>query len=71
MLVPDPADHEPKIFDLGFTTKGGAGGAGIGLSLSRRIVEEHGGTIGVSSKLGRGSTFTVRLPLAEPPRGKS
>jgi two-component system NtrC family sensor kinase len=60
----------PRIFDLGFTTKGGAGGAGIGLALTRRIVEEHDGTIAVRSAPGQGSTFTVRLPLKSPPRGK-
>jgi signal transduction histidine kinase len=66
-----PAEHLSKVFDLGFTTKGGAGGAGIGLALTRRIVEEHDGTIRVRSKVGQGSTFTVRLPLKSPPCGKS
>jgi signal transduction histidine kinase len=52
-----------KVFDLGFTTKGGAGGAGIGLALTRRIIREHGGSIDVRSESGKGTTFTVRLPL--------
>jgi signal transduction histidine kinase len=43
---------------------GGIAGAGIGLATVRDIVEQHGGTIGVESREGEGSTFTVRLPLA-------
>lgn len=38
------------------------GGAGLGLSIAKWIVETHGGTIGVASKLGEGATFTVKLP---------
>ena len=52
-----------KVFDLGFTTKSGAGGAGIGLALTLRIVREHDGTIDVDSTPGEGTTFTVRLPV--------
>ena len=39
-------------------------GTGLGLSVSQRIVEEHGGSIEVQSKLGEGSTFTIKLPTA-------
>jgi signal transduction histidine kinase len=54
-------EHLPHIFRPFYTTKGN--GTGLGLSLARRIVEEHGGRIEVSSTLGHGSTFTVFLPL--------
>ncbi len=59
-----PRDDLPKIFDLGFTTRGQRGGTGIGLALSQRIVQEHGGTIEVTSEPGRGSAFAVRIPLS-------
>jgi adenylate cyclase len=42
------------------------GGTGLGLALSRRFCHLMGATISVESELGRGSTFTVRLPVAEP-----
>lgn len=42
------------------------GGTGLGLSIVRHVAENHGGSVRVHSQLGRGSTFTVRLPLAEP-----
>jgi signal transduction histidine kinase len=43
----------------------GISGSGVGLYVSRKIVEVHGGSIAVQSKEGEGSTFTVTLPLAE------
>jgi signal transduction histidine kinase len=58
-----PADDHSRIFDLGFTTRGGRGGTGIGLALSRRIVQEHRGSIEVASEPGKGSTFVVRIPV--------
>ncbi len=56
-----PPENLSNIFRPFFTTKGN--GTGLGLSLARRIVEEHGGRIEVSSEVGRGSEFSVILPF--------
>jgi PAS domain S-box-containing protein len=60
-----PAADLERIFDLFFTTK--STGSGFGLAICRRIVEDHGGTIGVESVERAGSTFTVALPLKSVP----
>ncbi|HEY0095623.1 MAG TPA: GAF domain-containing sensor histidine kinase, partial [Archangium sp.] len=65
---PIPADLLPTLFEP-FRRGKGAGGAlgsvGLGLFISRRLVEAHEGTIEVTSTEGEGTTFTVRLPLVE------
>ena len=55
-----------KVFDLLYTTK--EGGSGLGLWLSRRIIQEHHGKIDVQSEPGKGTTFTIRLPANDPSR---
>jgi CheY-like chemotaxis protein len=54
-----------RIFEPFFTTKGSLG-TGLGLFVSYGIVERHGGHVAVESERGRGTTFTVELPAAEP-----
>jgi signal transduction histidine kinase len=56
-----PAEHVPNIFRPFYTTKGN--GTGLGLSLARRIVEGHHGRIDVVSEVGKGTEFTVILPI--------
>jgi len=52
-----------KIFNYGFTTKPPGKGSGLGLYMCKYIIELHGGTIMVTSKLGEGTTFTLTLPI--------
>jgi signal transduction histidine kinase len=64
------AEHLPRVFDRFFRVDESrsreSGGAGLGLSICRSVVEAHGGTIGATSQLGVGTTFTVRLPVGGP-----
>jgi PAS domain S-box-containing protein len=59
-----PSHVLPHIFDPFFTTKGTGEGTGLGLSVSLGLVERHGGQILVDSEVGKGSVFTVCLPLS-------
>jgi two-component system, NtrC family, sensor histidine kinase KinB len=60
-----PQEYLPHIFDKFVQVPGAStGGAGLGLAISRLIVEAHGGQISVQSELGHGSTFTFTLPVA-------
>jgi signal transduction histidine kinase len=59
----DEADLK-HIFDPFFTTRDPDEGTGLGLSIAFDIVREHGGRLEVESRLGEGTCFTVRLPLA-------
>jgi signal transduction histidine kinase len=67
-----PPERLRLIFEPFYTTKepdaSGHGGTGLGLSVCRQIVEQHQGRIRVESLVGKGSTFTIKLPVNRPPR---
>jgi two-component system, NtrC family, sensor kinase len=60
-----PAEIIESIFEPFFTTKEKGQGTGLGLSMSRQVIEKFGGSIGVQSQPGSGTRFTVRLPVFE------
>jgi two-component system NtrC family sensor kinase len=62
-----PEEIQCKIFEPFFTTKEIGKGTGLGLSISFDIIRKHGGDITVDSVVGKGTKFTVRLPLVEMP----
>jgi PAS domain S-box-containing protein len=57
-----PKENLSRVFDPGFTTKGVGIGTGLGLSICYQIVKDHRGRIDVESEVGKGATFTVRIP---------
>jgi two-component system, NtrC family, sensor kinase len=60
-----PADVLPKIFDPFFTTKEIGKGTGMGLSISYKIIQEHGGRILADSEVGIGTSFSIILPIQQ------
>ena len=58
-----PEEIRKRVFEPFFTTKGVGKGTGLGLSISVDIVHKHGGDISVESEFGKGTVFTVRLPV--------
>jgi signal transduction histidine kinase len=60
-----PEEYMERLFEPFFTTKGVGEGTGLGLSISRGIVENHGGKIWATSKVGQGTTFSIRLPAIQ------
>jgi PAS domain S-box-containing protein len=63
-------EHRDRIFDPFFTTKPVGQGTGLGLSISYGIIQDHGGTIEVDSTVGKGTCFTIHLPLRPRPGPK-
>ena len=59
-----PPEHLNRLFDPFFTTKPIGQGTGLGLSLSYGIVTKHRGRIEVKSEVGKGTCFTIYLPIA-------
>jgi signal transduction histidine kinase len=68
-IPPEDLPHIFERFHRGSNVVGRISGTGIGLASARHAVEAHGGTLSVSSVLGRGSCFTIRLPLAQSVEG--
>jgi signal transduction histidine kinase len=58
-IEPQDLDH---IFDAFYTTKEAGTGSGLGLMVAKRIVRDHGGSLGVKSTLGEGTEFRIHLP---------
>lgn len=58
-----PPEHLPRVMEPFFTTKEEGKGTGLGLAICRRAVQEHRGTIHITSELGKGTTVRIILPL--------
>jgi two-component system phosphate regulon sensor histidine kinase PhoR len=70
-----PSDAIERLFDPFYRVPGsrplhGESSSGIGLTLAKRLVDAHDGNLGVTSELGTGSTFTVKLNATRPSRGR-
>lgn len=63
-------DDQKRIFEPFYTTRKNKGGTGLGLSITYSLVQELGGRVDLTSKVGHGTTFTVRLPAEAPPKQK-
>jgi len=58
-----PEEVRSKVFEPFFTTKDFGKGTGLGLTVVKGLIDEHGGTIAIESIVGKGTTFCIRLPL--------
>jgi signal transduction histidine kinase len=58
-------EHIKQIFNPFFSLKGAGEGTGMGLAVSHNIIQRHNGSIDIESELGKGSTFTIYLPLSK------
>jgi two-component system sensor histidine kinase BaeS len=65
-----PADELPRIFDRFFraseSVRSATPGTGLGLTIARSLAEAHGGSLTAESEVGRGTTFVITLPVADP-----
>lgn len=61
-----PEEHLKRVFDPFFTTKAVGEGSGLGLAVTRKIVEQHGGEVSLSSRAGEGTQVRIMLPAVSP-----
>ena len=61
-----PSENIDRIFDPFFTTMPVGKGTGLGLSITYSIIKQHEGSIRVESVVGKGTTFTIQLPVKKP-----